>query len=140
MKIFEIGIDANGRSTPGLIDVPLKKISDTEAISEPQPGAYWRVGLRFKGEHTRAEPDYDPRGGTYEQHLGGQPHIIAWMSGHMDNIMQNGDTWRFCTGDLLYVRPGSLHHSNLRSTVLPTVFNLYLPGEDTDVGPLEIKK
>ncbi len=140
MKIFEIGIDANGRSTPGLIDVPLKKVSDTEAISERQPGAYWRIGMRFTGEYTRSESGYDPRGGIYEQHLGGQPHIIAWMSGHMDNIMQNGATWRFCTGDLLYVRPGALHHSNLRSTVPPTVFNLYLPGEATDIGLLDIKK
>ena len=140
MKIFEIGIDANGRSTPGLIDVPHKKISDTEALSEKQPAAYWRIGMRQAQTLSRSEAGYDPGGSIYEQHIGGEPHLIAWMSGHMDNVMQNGATWRFCTGDLLYVRPGALHHSNLRSTVPPTVFNLYLPGKDNDIAPLDIKK
>jgi hypothetical protein len=140
MKIHEIGLDANGRSTPGLIDVPLKKISDTESISAKQPGTVWRIGMRNTSSMSRTNKDYDAPGGAFEQHLGGDPHIIAWQSGHLENTLQDGSVWRFSSGDLIFVRPGALHHSNIMSTVPATVFNLYLPGKGTDTGPLDIKK
>ena len=140
MKILEIGLDANGRSAPGLIDVPLKKVSETEAISAKQPGTIWRIGTRATGNLPRTNKSYDAPGGAYEQHVGGPPHIIAWQTGNLENTLQDGFTWRFAPGDLLYVRPGALHHSNIMSSVPATVFNLYLPGTELDTGPLDIKK
>ena len=140
MKIFELGLDANGRSTPGLIDVPMTKVSDTEAISAKQPGTIWRIGMRGTTNLPRTNKEYDAPGGAYEQHLGGPPHVIAWMTGYLENTLQDGSTWRFSPGDLLFVRPGALHHSNIFSSVPATVFNLYLPGSATDTGPLDIKK
>jgi hypothetical protein len=140
MKILEIGIDANGRSAPGLIDVPLKKVSDTEAISAKQPATIWRIGTRPTTNIPRTNKDYDAAGGAFEQHLGGEPHLIAWQTGYLENTLQDGFTWRFAPGDLMFVRPGALHHSNIMSPVPATVFNLYLPGSATDTGPLDIKK
>ena len=140
MKMYEIGIDANGRSTPGTIDVPLNKISATESITAKQPGTIWRIGTRNSTDKVRTQAGYDPGGGAYEMHLGGPPHIIAWQAGYNENTYQDGTTYRFGQGDLLYVRPGALHHANLVSLTPSVVYNLYLPGKDTDVGPLEWKK
>ena len=140
MKIFEIGIDKNGRSTHGLIDVPMTKLSDTEAESPKQPGTIWRIGTRGSSTMARTNVAYDPAGGAFEQHLGGEPHVIAWQAGYVESTLQDGTTMRFGPGDLQFVRPGALHHSNLFSSVPSTVFNLYLPGTATDIAPLAFKK
>ena len=140
MKMYELGIDANGRSTPGVIEVPLNKISDTEAITAPQPGTLWRIGTRNSTDKTRSHKDYDSGGGAYEMHLGGDPHIIAWQAGYNENTYQDGTTYRFAPGDLLYVRPGSLHHANLMSVTPSVVYNLYMPGGVLATQTLEWKK
>ncbi len=140
MKMYECGIDANGRSTPGTIEVPLNKVSETEAITAKQPGTIWRLGMRNPSDKARTHKDYDSAGGAYEMHLGGEPHIIAWQAGHNENSYQDGTTFRWGPGDLLYVRPGALHHANLMSATPSVVYNLYLPGPATQTGPLEWKK
>src|SRR5438105_1087331 len=140
MKMYEIGIDANGRSTPGTIEIPLTKVSATEEITAKQPGTIWRIGTRASTDKVRSDRSYDPGGGAYEMHLGGPPHIIAWQAGYNENTYQDGTTYRFGPGDLLYVRPGALHHANLVSVTPSVVYNLYLPGPDTQTGPLDWKK
>ena len=140
MKILETGIDANGRSTHGLIDVPLKKISETEAVSAKQPGTIWRIGMRNMSNLPRTDKSYESPGSPFEQHVGGAPHIIAWMSGYIESTLQDGTVCRLAPGDLHFTRPGALHHSNLFSNVPPTLFNLYLPGTALDTGTLDVKK
>ena len=140
MKIWESGIDANGRSTHGLIEIPLKKISETEAVSARQPGTIWRIGMRATTNLPRTDKNYESAGGPFEQHVGGEPHIIAWMSGYIETTLQDGSTKRLAPGDVTFTRPGSLHHANLFSNVPPTLFNLYLPGTALDIGTLDVKK
>ena len=140
MVIYDFGLDENGRSTPGLIDIPYEKVSETEGITAKQPGTIWRIGTRNPSTMARTHKDYDSGGGAYEMHLGGPPHLIGWMEGHSENTFQNGTTLRWAPGDLSYVRPGALHHSNLFSVVPLVLFNLYLPGSGTDTGPFPWKK
>ncbi len=140
VKILAMGIDENNRSNTDYIDVPLQKISDTESITAKQPGTIWRIGMRGTSPIARTNKGYAQNGGAlsggaFEQHLGGPPHFIGWMTGNNENTMQDGSVARLTAGDFFYVRPGALHHSNPLSATLPTVFNLYTPGTDTDIGP-----
>ena len=140
MKLIAMGIDENNRSCTDYIDVPLVKVSETESITAKQPGTIWRLGTRGTSGIARTNKNYAQNGGAlsggaFEMHLGGPPHYIGWMTGHNENTMQDGSVVRLAPGDFFYIRPGSLHHSNPLSSTTPTVFNLYTPGTDTDVGP-----
>lgn len=139
MKLFDMSLDENGRSTVGFIEVPMQKISETEFMSAKQDAIEWRIGFRNVYGHQRTSPDYVAAGGPFEMHVGGPPHFIGWMAGNNENTMQDGSVFRLAAGDFLYVRPGALHHSTQLSQVPPVVFNLLLPGTDEDIGPLVIK-
>src|SRR3954463_1709119 len=140
MKILAMGIDENSRSCTDHIDVPLVKVSETESITAKQAGIEWRLGFRGTSPIARTNRDYAQNGGAlsggaFEMHLGGAPHFIGWMTGMNENTLQDGSVVRLAAGDFFYVRPGALHHSNPLSNTTPTVFNLFTPGSDTDIGP-----
>jgi hypothetical protein len=139
MKLLAFGIDENGRSTSDFIDVPLKKISETESITAKQPGTIWRIGTRGMSQHARTDKDYTSAGGPFEMHVGGVPHFIGWMTGYNENTLQDGSVIRMTGGDFVFIRPAALHHSNPLSVAMPVVFNLYLPGTDEDSGPFVFK-
>lgn len=134
MKIHAMLMDANGRSETTFVDVPMTKVSETESISAKQDGTTWRIGWRKVNEHTRTSRAYADKGerAPDEMHVGGPPHFIGVMSGHVEITMQDGGAWRLAAGDFLYVGPGALHHSNMPSSVPVTVFNLGLPGTPAD--------
>lgn len=140
MKIQAMGIDKNGRSNTDALEVPLNKVSETESLSARQPGANWRLGPRAISSdgYRRTDPRYVSAGGIQEMHLGGEPHFIGLMAGHAEITMQDGVPFRLVAGEFLYVRPGSLHHSDFPSLVQPIIFNLYLPGTPDDIQPLKI--
>jgi quercetin dioxygenase-like cupin family protein len=138
-KLFEMGIDHNNRSVIGLLDIPMKKVSDLESISAKQDALHFRIGLRPFFPRARTHPDYESAGGPFEMHVGGPPHFVARMSGSTENTMQDGSVLRQTAGDFVYVRPGSLHHSNQVGHVPGVVLNLVMPGTDLDTQPLVIK-
>ena len=72
-------------------------------------------------------------------HVGGAPHFIGLMAGQNEITMQDGSAFRMEVGDFLYVRPGTLHHSNFPAPIVGVIFNLYTPGTAADTQPLEIK-
>ena len=139
MKIHAMQIDANGRSHSAFVEIPLHKVSDSEAISAKQDGVIWRIGFRHNVEHVRTSTQYAGERSAQEMHVGGEPHFIGIMSGHAEITQQDGSTWRLSAGDFLYVAPGALHHSNNPSTVPVTIFNLYIPGTAADTQPYAFK-
>ncbi len=139
MKLYAMGFDVNNRSISETLEVPLTKVSATEEISAKQPGTHWRIGTRAFGNPVRTSKDYKSAAGPYEMHVGGSPHFIGLMSGQNEVTMQDGSVFRMGIGDFLYVRPGTLHHSNFPGLVPGTIFNLYTGGTAADIGPLVIK-
>jgi mannose-6-phosphate isomerase-like protein (cupin superfamily) len=141
MKIHAMLVDGNGRSYSSFVDVPLNKVSDTEAISNKQEGTIWRIGTRHITKHKRTSKEYLTSGvrSPEEMHVGGEPHFIGIMSGHAEITQQDGSTWRMATGDFLWVGPGALHHSNNPSNVEVTIFNIYLPGTAADTQDPKFK-
>jgi mannose-6-phosphate isomerase-like protein (cupin superfamily) len=149
MKLFTTGLDANGRSTLGLIEVPLTKISETEAISAEQPGVYWYIVMSNGTSRPRTDKDFDAPGGAFEAHTGGLPHMPVVMTGSWDTTLQDGKTCRFAPGDIHVTRAGAQHQTNLHSSVPMTMIVVYLPGTSTDINaysaasdyaPLNVKK
>ncbi len=140
MKIQAMGIDQNGRSCTSFLEVPVHAVSETESLSNKQPGSNWRLGPRAISSdgYRRTDPRYGSAGGIQEMHLGGEPHFIGLMAGHNEITMQDGTPFRMCPGEFLYVRPGALHHSDFPSLVLPIIFNLYMPGTAQDTQQLKI--
>ncbi len=128
MKIFAMGLDANGRSMTTALDVPLHKVSETESLSGKNPGVEWRIGFREVTDRARTDKAYAKPTGPFEMHLGGPPHFVAVMAGHNEVTMQDGTSLRLCAGEFHYVRPGALHHSNILSKTPVVMFNLLLPG------------
>jgi uncharacterized cupin superfamily protein len=139
MKLFAMSIDANGRSVPSFVEVPLTKVSETESLSAKQAGTQWRIGFRHNGDQPRTSKAYSSPAGPYEMHVGGPPHFVGCMSGHAEITMQDGGAWRLSAGEFLYVAPGALHHSNNSSTVPVTIFNLGLPGTPADTKDYNFK-
>lgn len=139
MKLYAMGFDANNRSISDTLEVPLTKVSPTEEISAKQPGTIWRIGMRAFGNPVRTDKTYKSDSGPFEMHVGGSPHFIGLMAGQNEVTMQDGSVFRMGIGDFLYVRPGTLHHSNFPGQVPGIIFNLYTPGTDTDTQPLAIK-
>lgn len=141
MKIFAIGIDDNGRSTNTFVDIPLTKVSDTESISAKQDAVEWRIGFREITDIRRTDKGYlGPfAGGPTEMHVGGAPHIVGVMSGHIDGHAQDGSIMRMNAGDFEFVRAGSLHNATIVSNVTLTMFNLLLPGTPADTGEYKFK-
>ena len=140
MKLFEMGIDENGRSTASVFEIKMNRVSDTESLSNKQDGGgIWRIGFRHNTEHHRTDKAYSSAAGPDEMHVGGAPHFVGCMSGHAEITMQDGGAWRLSAGEFLYVRPGALHHSNNASTVPVTIFNLYMPGTAKDTKPYPFK-
>ena len=140
MKLMTMINDQNGRSTYGLADVPMKKVSETESISEKQPGLHWRVGPRKAiTPYTRTHKAYQSNTGPYEQHVGGAPHFTGCMSGNVETTAQDGMVLRRNAGDFCFITPGALHHSSFRSPVEAVYFNLYVPGTDKDTAALKVK-
>jgi hypothetical protein len=134
MIIYTTGLDANGRSTHGEIDLPLKKVSETESISDKQPGVIWYISMNT---HTLSLPqtdkDYDVPGGAFELHTGGLPHMPVVMTGSWDTILQDGTAMRFAPGDMHLTRAGAMHQTSLHSIVPMTMIVLYLPGSASDI-------
>ena len=76
LKLMTMVNDQNGRSTYGFADVPMKKVSETESLSEKQAGLHWRIGPRKAiTPYTRTHKAYRSATGPYEQHVGGAPHF-----------------------------------------------------------------
>ena len=136
MNIASMLIDDNGRSYSGFVNIPMKKVSETESVSEKQAGRYWRIGYRTSlAEHSRSSKNYTSAAGPYEMHVGGDPHFVALMAGHLESTHQDGSVWRLAPGDLNYVCPGALHHSSYRSNVTGIMMNIVLPGTPADTKP-----
>lgn len=139
MKILSIELDANWRSTLGVIEVPLHKVSATESISKKQPAVSWYVLEIDPGmPQQRTDPSYAHPGGTFEAHNGDVPHFNMQLTGYLDSALQDGSTTRYAPGDLHYTRAMALHHSNLRSPVPNKHLLLTTPGSPTDPAPLKI--
>ncbi len=141
MKLYAMGIDDNGRSTMTFVDIKLNKVSDTESISARQDGVEWRIGFREITDVTRTDKNFMGgfAGGPTEMHVGGPPHFVGVMSGHIDGHMQDGSVARLNAGDFQYVRPGALHNSTIVSKTTVTMFNLLLPGKPSDTGEYVFK-
>ncbi len=141
MKFYEMGLDVNGRSRCSIIECPVHKVSETESLSNKQPGVYWRLGFRNNNTTPimRTDKRYTSASGPYEMHVGGSPHFIGIMANYSETTMQDGAVWRMGAGDFLYVTPGALHHSNNNGHGPVIIFNLYLPGTAVDNKPLEFK-
>jgi hypothetical protein len=141
VKILAMGIDDNGRSINTVIDIPLAKLSETEAISAKQDGVEWRIGPREVTDIARTDPGYNGPlgGGPNEMHVGGAPHFVCVMAGHLNTTMQDGSVMRLNAGDLQFVRPGALHNSTLLSNSSFIMFNLLLPGTPADTGEYKFK-
>jgi hypothetical protein len=120
MKICAMGYDANGRSYASHVDIPLKKVSDTYAVSEKQPAAYWGLSLNQNS----------PLDNEYEMHLTNVPRIVGVMSGHAEITMQNGDVCRLGPGEFIFVHGKALHHSTMRSTVPTATLNVTFAGTE----------
>lgn len=120
MKICAMGYDANGRSFATHVDVPLKQVSDTFAISEKQTAAYWGLALNQNS----------PLDNEYEMHLTNVPRIVGAMSGHAEITMQDGGVCRLAPGDFIFVHGKALHHSTFRSTVPTATLNVTFHGTD----------
>ena len=56
MRLFEMGIDKNGRSMTSTFEVPMTKVSETESLSAKQPAVHWRMGFRNLGDPAVAPP------------------------------------------------------------------------------------
>src|SRR5690606_33823743 len=138
-KLFEMGIDHNNRSSVGLIDVPMQRVSEFESISAKQPAIHWRIGFRPFRPRSRTHHEYESAQGPFEMHVGGPPHFVARMVGGTENTMQDGAVFRQIAGDFVYVRPGSLHHSNQVGYTPGLNLNLLMPGTVDDTGPLVVK-
>jgi mannose-6-phosphate isomerase-like protein (cupin superfamily) len=141
MKIAAMGLDDNGRSITTFIDIPLKKVSETKSISARQDGVEWRIGFREVTDVARTEKNFlGPfGGGPTEMHVGGPPHFVGVMSGHIESTMQDGSIMRLNTGEFQFVRPGALHNSTLVSNTTLTMFNLLLPGTAADTQEYKFK-
>ena len=139
MKITAMGIDDNGRSTSSFIDIPLNKVSETEAISNKQQAIEWRIGLREVTDVPRTDWNYigPLGGGPNEMHVGGAPHFVAVMAGHLNCTMQDGSVQRIGPGEFQFVRAGALHNSTLLSNGTFIMFNLLLPGTPADIGEFQ---
>jgi mannose-6-phosphate isomerase-like protein (cupin superfamily) len=138
VKLYEIGLDPNGRSISALIDVPMKKVGPKEAISAKQPGVLWRIGYRNNNMEDRGERNFSTQG-PYELHLGGPPHFLGILAGYAECTAQDGSAWRMSPGDFISVRPGALHHADNTGNVRVIIMNVELPGTDSDTQPLAIK-
>ncbi len=126
-------IDDNNRSYSGFVTIALKAASETESFSEKQAGLYWRLGPRPQIVNTaRSSRNYVSDAGPYEMHVGGEPHFVGLMAGHLESTHQDGSVWRFAPGDFNFVLPGALHHSSYFSNVPGVMFNLFLPGTAAD--------
>jgi hypothetical protein len=139
MKIAAMGIDDNGRSTADVIDIPLNKISETEALSNKQMAVEWRIGPREITDIPRTSYNYvgPLGGGPNEMHVGGAPHFVGVMAGHLDCTLQDGIVQRVGPGEFQFVRAGALHNSTLRTEGTFIMFNLQLPGTPADIGPFK---
>ncbi len=137
--LFEMGIDHNNRSAVGVLNIPMQKLGEYESISTKQDATYFRIGFRPWRPKTRTAADYASAAGPFEMHAGGAPHFVARMVGATENTMQDGAVFRQTAGDFVYVRPGSLHHSNQVGYTPGVVMNLFMPGTDLDTQPLVIK-
>jgi mannose-6-phosphate isomerase-like protein (cupin superfamily) len=140
MRIYGMGVDKNGRSMTETIDVPMTKVSETESISALQPAVLWRMGFRKNSSAPRTSKKWSAAGGPYEMHVGGPPHILAIMGGYAECTLQDGGCIRMTSGDVIYIRPGALHHSNNTGPVPVIILNLLLPGTRADTQPLGIVK
>ncbi len=135
MEVFTTGLDANGRSTHGTIDIPLTKISETESVSPKQPGVIWYLTMSTNvNSLPRTDKNFDTPGGSFELHTGGLPHMPVVMTGSWDTTLQDGTVCRFAPGDIHITRAGAMHQTNLNSTVPMTMIVVYLPGTATDIG------
>ena len=137
--LYEMGIDHNNRSTVGVITLPMQRISDLESISAKQDAVEFRIGYRTFFPRTRTHPDYQSDSGPFSLGVGGSPHFVARMVGGTENTMQDGSVFRQTAGEFVYVRPGSLHHSNQVGFVPGVVMNVVLPGTEDDTHPLVVK-
>jgi hypothetical protein len=120
VRMCAMAMDDNGRSYTSHVDVPLKKVSDGEYISEKQDASYW--GLSFN-QNT-------PMTNEYEMHLTNQPRIVGVMSGHAEIMQQDGSVCRLATGDFIFVDPKALHHSIFRSAVATQTLSVTFPVTD----------
>ena len=134
MEVFTTGLDANGRSTLGTIDIPLTKVSETESISPKQPGVIWYLTMSTNvNSLPRTDKNFESAGGSFELHTGGLPHMPVVMTGSWDTTLQDGTVCRFAPGDIHITRPGAMHQTNLNSAVPMTMIVVYLPGSATDI-------
>lgn len=120
VRLCAMAMDENGRSYTSHIDVPLKKVSEKEAISEKQEAIYW--GLSFNQNSALTN--------EYEMHLTNQARIVGIMSGHAEIKQQDGSVCRLAPGDFIFVHGKALHHSTMRSSVPTQTLNVTFPGKE----------
>lgn len=113
MKMSAMGMDENDRSILTEIDIPLKKVSETEFLSEKQEAKYWGLAL--------SQPSEPFSGGPHEMHLTNSPRIVGVMAGHAEITQQDGNTCRLGTGEFIYVDGRALHHSTFHRSREPVI-------------------
>ena len=113
IKMAAMGMDENDRSITTTIEVPLKKVSETEEISEKQDALYWGLAL--------SQPSEPFAGGPHEMHLTNSPRIVGVMAGHAQISQQDGEVVRLATGEFIYVDGRALHHSTFAFSREPVI-------------------
>jgi hypothetical protein len=121
LKMKTFGMDANGRSTWTVTDIPMRPVTPLYAETAPQDGAYWGISINQPGEPVG--------GGPHEMHLTNQPRMVWAMSGHLDNQLQDGEIRRSAMGEGVVVEGLSLHHSSFARSREPVItLSLTFPG------------
>lgn len=121
VKLSALVIDKNHRSKMTETDIPLKKISDTEWVSEKQEGEAWTLVERQPGEPFS--------GGPHEMHLTNFPAMIMCMQGHLQTTGQDGETCRLAVGEGVCIDGRALHHSTFGPSRVPiSMLNIILKG------------
>ncbi|MFL2771340.1 MAG: hypothetical protein ACJZ9F_10045 [Rhodospirillaceae bacterium] len=113
MKLSAMGMDANDRSILTDIEIPMKKVSETELISEKQDALYWGIAL--------SQPQEPFPGGPHEQHLTNGARIVWVMQGHAEITQQDGVSCRLASGEGIYVDGRALHHSSFANSRVPVI-------------------
>jgi hypothetical protein len=123
MKISAMGMDENDRSILTEVDIPLKKVGETEFLTEKQDAVAWTLA---------SSPPSEPvDGGPTEMHLTNSPYMVCVMGGHAEITLQDGATCRLGTGELIFLDGRALHHTTFARSREPVVrLNVSLNGSE----------
>ena len=140
MKIWTIGLDANWRSVQGLIDIPLTKLSETEAVS-PKVTSSTFVYVTEPRMNNRPLPrTHQDYAEPFEMHSRDLAHMVITLTGFGESTLQDGTTVRWSPGDMHFTRTMALHHSNNNNAnISMSIMVIFWGGTEIDLMDLEFK-